>query len=189
MLECQICNETVTVLEARRPHETYITGVITDVRIIHPLPEPEGLDDSIPTDIADLFREGSLCETVGAYRAAAGVYRACVEMVCKDQGFTSGKLYDKIEALKASLGADSYIADDMHEARSLGNDGLHDGLAYSHAEVQDVAGLIREALLVLYVQPAEKKRFKELRQANRAAFRAQGRGNNSATAAPPAPQS
>lgn len=70
----------------------------------------------------------------------------------------------------------------------LGNDGLHDGLAYSQDEVQDVASLIHEALLVLYVQPAQKQRFREKRQANRDTYKAQIRSNTPATPAPPPSQ-
>ncbi len=38
----------------------------------------------------------------------------------------------------------------------LGNDSIHAGLTYSAEEVEDVAKLIEEAVLVLYVQPEEK---------------------------------
>lgn len=39
----------------------------------------------------------------------------------------------------------------------LGNDSVHKGLEYAPDEVADIAGLIEEAALVWYVQPADER--------------------------------
>ena len=51
----------------------------------------------------------------------------------------------------------------------LGNDSIHAGITYSEQEVADVAGLIEEAVLVLYVQPEQKRAMREARKARRTA--------------------
>ncbi|TDC00700.1 DUF4145 domain-containing protein [Nonomuraea longispora] len=111
--------------------------------------------------------EGSRCENVGAYRGAAAMYRATIEELVKERGATGKSLYDKIENLKPSLGDD--LVTDLHEARMLGNDSVHDGLLYSAEEVGDVAELIIEMTEILYVQPARKAKMRQERQKRRAA--------------------
>lgn len=166
-LRCQICSNTVTLLETRDSDENSSRGKLLDSRVIYPPIHLSRLDDSVPENIRSLYEEGELCESVGAYRAAAGLYRACVEQICKDKQAGDGVLYHRIEGLRKNLKAEEYIVDDMHEARILGNDSLHDGLAYEQDEVRDVADLIHEALLVLYIQPEERRLMKEKRKQRR----------------------
>ncbi|MGX9886571.1 hypothetical protein [Streptomyces sp. NPDC002276] len=45
---------------------------------------------------------------------------------------------------------------DLDEARTLGNWSLHDGLAFSHEEVSDVASVIEKAVFLVYVQPEQR---------------------------------
>jgi hypothetical protein len=68
----------------------------------------------------NLFREGAQCEAVGAFRAAAGMYRAAVEELCTDKQATGRNLLEKIDNL-ASQGVSAEIVADLHEARLLGN--------------------------------------------------------------------
>jgi hypothetical protein len=49
----------------------------------------------------------------------------------------------------------------------MGDDSIHRGLTYSADEVEDVAKLIEEAVLVLYVQPEEKRAMREARKTRR----------------------
>lgn len=93
------------------------------------------------------------------------MYRATVEELAKDQQATGGNLYEKIESLKGKLSAE--LVEDLHEARMLGNDSIHAGLIYSAEEVEDVAKLIEEAVLVLDVQPEEKRAMRDARKARR----------------------
>lgn len=49
----------------------------------------------------------------------------------------------------------------------LGNDSIHAGITYTAEEVEDVAQQIEEAVLVLYVQPEQKRAMRDARTARR----------------------
>lgn len=100
-----------------------------------------------------------------AYRGAIAMYRAAVEELCKERGATSHKLYDKIEGLRGQLDEDLIV--DLHEARMLGNDSVHDGLTYSPEEVANIA----EMAQTLYIEPAKKAAMREARKQRREAYK------------------
>lgn len=129
---------------------------------VFPAPTPRELDQAVPEEVRSLFHEAAVSEVHGALRAAAVMYRSSVEAMCKDLDVSGSNLYTKIEAL-TDKGLDRTVVDDLHEARMLGNDSIHDGLTYSADEVADVAGLIEEAFNVLYVQPAVRSAFRQKR--------------------------
>ncbi|MBG6095960.1 DUF4145 domain-containing protein [Nocardioides luteus] len=139
--------------------------------MVYPNPSPRELHETVPDAIRSLYGEASTCEQAGALRAAGVMYRAAVEELVKERGATGQNLYARIEDLKTK-GLDGDLVDDLHEARMLGNDSIHDGLVYSAEEVADVANLIEEATITLYVQPAEKKAMREARKARRDAAKA-----------------
>jgi hypothetical protein len=137
---------------------------------IWPPSRPRELPADVPEHVRDLYAEAGRAESAGAFRLAGAGYRATVEAICKDLNAAGNNLYARIEAL---IGQQSQaMVDGFHEARLLGNDSLHDGLAYSAAEVADVAELIGEAVLVLYVTPAQHARMTASRLARRSAQRA-----------------
>ena len=163
---CQFCDRTVMVLEEQRKEtdEPFDVGVVSR-RMVYPAEAPRTLPSAAPEGVRGLFEEASTCEKAGAMRAAGVLYRAAVEELVKDQGATGPNLYSKIEDLKGKL-ADE-VVEDFHEARMLGNDSIHAGMTYSADEVADVADLINEAVVVLYVQPAEKRAMRDARKARR----------------------
>ncbi|MGD7790279.1 DUF4145 domain-containing protein [Propionibacteriaceae bacterium Y1700] len=168
-ISCLHCSKTVVYRDqfARVPVDD---GAKTERRLIHrtlvyPALSPRELNKVVPEAIHSFFREASLCEQTGALRGASVLYRAAVEELIKDQGATGSTLYARIEDLKSGPAAD--LVDDFHEARMLGNDSIHDGLVYTAEEVEDIANLIDEATVVLYVQPAERKRLRQSRQYRR----------------------
>jgi hypothetical protein len=170
---CQSCDRSVLLLEHYRRTPTgdgKLEEQMVRQQLVWPSPQPRRLDDAVPSAVRSLFAEGSMCELTGAYRAAAAMYRAAVEKLCDDQGAPKGKLYHRLEHLK-SAGASADLVADLHEARALGNDSLHEGLEFAPEEVADVADLIEEAVTLLYVQPAERASMKEARQRRRAASR------------------
>lgn len=127
--------------------------------------QPRELGQSMPAPIRSFFGEGSQCEQAGAFRGAAVLYRAAVEELVRDQGATGNDLCSRIESLRSGPAAE--LVAHFHEARLLGNSSIHDGLVYSADEVQDVASLIEEATILLYVQPEERRRLRESRQQRR----------------------
>ena len=160
--ECQNCKHTVILLEL-----TLVSGDETAVEQMWLWPPlvPEELDASIPESVRSLMLEASICANAGALRAAAGMYRAAVEKVCDERQVAPGKLYHRLKGLKADKGVDGDLVEHLHEARALGNYSLHEGMEFSPAEVADVASLITEALVLLYVQPAQRAAMRAARRA------------------------
>lgn len=146
---------------------------LTNVEVIYPRLEAQAVDHSVPEGIRELFTEGLRCLNIGAYRAAGGVLRAAVEMMCKDKKIEGKDLYQRINNLGRLNTVTRELIEDLHEARVLGNDSLHDALEYSEEEVRDVAQLVEEALIVIYVQPAQRLALRAKRKARRQAHRQQ----------------
>ncbi|MFF7440874.1 DUF4145 domain-containing protein [Streptomyces sp. NPDC008122] len=101
----------------------------------------------------------------------AGVgYRSVVEQIAKDRGAQGGSLKAMIASL-AGMGVPQEVVDAFDEARAVGNGAVHDGLAYSAAEIADLAELIEETVLALYVQPTQRATMAAARAARRAALK------------------
>lgn len=94
------------------------------------------------------------------------MYRAAVEELCKDREATERNLKKKIADL-TNKGVPADVVRDLDEARTPGNWSLHDGLAFSYEEVDDVASLIRGAVLIVYVQPEQRAALRAARQQRR----------------------
>lgn len=163
--ECMYCNRTSIVLGRSVRDAEHGEWSDEDQTLIAPDKAPRTLDPSVPDSIRDLFEEASKCENAGALRGAGVLYRACVEDLVNRQGGSGRKLYDKIDSLTASLSEE--LITDLHEVRLLGNSSIHDGLEFSADEVADVADLIVEMTLILYVQPQQKRAMREARKTRR----------------------
>jgi hypothetical protein len=138
--------------------------------------------DGVPDAVRSFYEEGGVAEAAGARRAAAAMFRGAVEAMCdayeipRTAKNDAGKEYQRRLQVRvddlATKGLDSEVVKDMHEARLVGNDSVHDGLAYSAEELADIADLIEEAVHLAFVQPAERQAMRrkrlERRQSNRA---------------------
>lgn len=169
VVECLHCEKSMILLETvvRLPPEEP-SGEKEERRwrtMVSPAQSPRALHESAPEAVRSLFAEASKCESAKAFRAAGVMYRAVVEELVKDQGADNWGLKDKIKSLKGKLPDE--LIEDLHEARMMGDDSIHKGITYSAEEVEDVAKLIEEAVLVLYVQPEEKRRMRDARRARR----------------------
>lgn len=138
---------------------------------VWPAQEPRPLSQDAPDKVRELFLEAGRAEAVAAFRLAGVGYRSVVEEICKERGANGKNLHAMISDL-ARLNVPQAVIDGFHEARLLGNDSVHDGLEYASDEVADIASLIEEAVLVLYVQPAERQRMAAARLARRTAHKA-----------------
>ncbi|MEU5040880.1 DUF4145 domain-containing protein [Streptomyces griseorubiginosus] len=139
-----------------------------DIDQVWPARTPRELAPEAPETVRAVFAEAALAEAAGAFRLAGIGYRATVEQIVKERGAVGKNLYESITELK-NLGVAEEIVDAFHEARFVGNDSAHDALAYSVEEIADIAELIDEAVLVLYVQPAQRANMAAQRAARRAA--------------------
>ncbi|MGW4290223.1 DUF4145 domain-containing protein [Streptomyces sp. NPDC004673] len=145
-----------------------VTISTKDLEQVWPKTTPRELAPEAPDTVREVFAEGALAEAASAFRLAGIGYRATVEQIVKERGANGKNLYERITALK-DLGASQEIVDAFHEARFVGNDAAHDALAYSAEEIADIAELIHEAVLVLYVQPAQRAKMAARRAARRIA--------------------
>ncbi|MDT0545610.1 DUF4145 domain-containing protein [Streptomyces lonegramiae] len=172
-LTCDYCSANCLYLwEVINPTEKdskarYETIELTQV-YPEPEPQPRQISSDAPSLVREIFREAALAEAAGAYRLAGVGYRAVVEQIAKEQGATGSNLHNRITSL-AAQGVPQNIVDAFHEARIVGNDAVHDGLAYSSEEIADIAELIDEAVFILYVQPAQRARMAAARAARRQA--------------------
>lgn len=128
---------------------------------------PRELGPEAPAVVREVFAEAALAEAAGAYRLAGIGYRATVEQITKDRGAAGRDLNQRILAL-AAAGLPQDIVDAFNEARFVGNDAAHDALAYSAEEIADIAELIHEAVVVIYIQPAQRAKMAQQRAARRA---------------------
>jgi hypothetical protein len=164
---CTFCEQTVVELHIYSEEHGHGSDVAPDeVVIVWPKKAPRDLDSSTPADVQSLYREASTAEFAGALRGAAALYRAAVEEFCRAQGATGKDLKQKINNL-ATKGVDPAIVHDLHEARLLGNWSLHAGITFNTEEVADVAGLIDEAINILYVEPSRRAVMEGARKARR----------------------
>ncbi|TJZ99353.1 DUF4145 domain-containing protein [Actinacidiphila oryziradicis] len=130
--------------------------------VVWPAPPPRVLHTDVPDRIRSAYEEASRAENAGAARLAGVGYRSAVEELCKDQGATHHTLHGKIQELAAKgLPADVITA--LDETRVVGNDSVHHGVEYSAEELADIADLVAEATVILYAQPAQRRRMAESR--------------------------
>ncbi|MFF4983767.1 DUF4145 domain-containing protein [Streptomyces sp. NPDC001046] len=140
-------------------------------RQVWPEPAPRELSPDAPEMVRVLYAEASKAENAHGFRLAGVGYRAVVEEICKDQGATAYNLHAKITEL-ASRGLPQDVVDAMHEARVVGNDSVHHNVEYAANEIADLAEIIAEAVEILYVEPANRKRMAEARAMRSAAAKA-----------------
>ncbi|MGY4915964.1 DUF4145 domain-containing protein [Streptomyces sp. 900116325] len=173
-LHCNWCAYESVYLRVVGIEETPIAGGIREryttieFEQVWPGRTPRELAPEAPELVREVFAEAALAEAAGAFRLAGIGYRATVEQIVKERGAVGKNLYERITGLK-SLGASEEIVEAFHEARFVGNDAAHDALAYSTEEIADIAELINEAVLVLYVQPAQRAKMAAQRAARRTA--------------------
>jgi len=81
------------------------------------------LPDGVPVEIIKEYREAELCGSVGARRAASALLRSVLEKTLNANGYSKGRLVDKID----QAAADGVITEARRrrahdEVRVLGND-------------------------------------------------------------------
>src|ERR1700730_940137 len=89
--------------------------------------ETAAIPTVVPADIVAEYREAELCASFAAWRASSALLRSTLEKILRSNGYTTGSLYNKIDA----AAADTILTETRHrrahdEIRVLGNDVLHD---------------------------------------------------------------
>lgn len=164
---CDFCHHTILELRIFSADHDHGSDVEPDdVILAWPQRAPRELSDAVPADVASFFMEASKAEFAGALRGAGALYRATIECVCDDLGATGKDLYHRIEDL-ARLGIDSDLISAFHEARTLGNWTLHEGIEFSREEVSDIAELIADAAYIFYDEPERRRAMSASRRSKR----------------------
>lgn len=106
------------------------TGKVADGTIIEFYPsstERHPLPIQTPDGIRKEYEEAELCASNGAYRAASALLRSTLEKALKDSGYTTGSLFDKIDAAASDGVITEPRAQRAHDnVRDLGNDVVHE---------------------------------------------------------------
>ncbi|WP_433572829.1 DUF4145 domain-containing protein [Streptomyces sp. CA-251247] len=172
-LTCDWCNNDCAFIRRVEIGNRQTTGGLREeyrtisLERVWPKQTPRELAPEAPDIVREVFAEAALAEAAGALRLAGIGYRATVEQIVKYQGAAGSNLNQRILAL-SGMGVPQDVVDAFHEARFVGNDAAHDALAYDDEEIADIAELIHEAVLVLYVQPAQRAKMATQRATRRA---------------------
>ncbi|NEB41135.1 DUF4145 domain-containing protein [Streptomyces sp. SID14515] len=175
LLTCDWCKKQSLYLRTARRTSRGTGGAqrvwfydTVDLEQVWPKRAPRQLAPEAPEAVREVFAEAAQAEAGGAMRLAGVGYRSVVEQIVKERGAPGKNLKAMITTL-SGMGVPQSVVDAFDEARAVGNDAVHDGISYSTEEIADLAGLIQETVLILYVQPAQRAQMAVARAARRAA--------------------
>lgn len=163
--ECNSCD--FFVLVRRNSFDESIVKVYPD-----PLPEPA--HEKSPAFLKRDLEEANLCFAVGAYRAASVMARRALQSCCIDKGAPDKRLQEQINWLLSEQVITKDIKDWADEVRFTGNDAAHppekpeEDENVSREDAEDMLGLLKQFVNVLYVAPAlaEERRQKRSNSSN-----------------------
>lgn len=119
--------------------------------------------EHVPEDVAELYREASVCLGAGCFRASALMTRACLEATLKDREAKGNTLFQKIESLERELRPQL-----LEIAKGLKDGGNAAGHSFSELITRDEAealfAFLGQLLKELYERPQELGRLKKLGQ-------------------------
>lgn len=136
--------------------ETFLTAAVNIT-----IPEPEHL----PAPVSNCFREGAAAFAVGAWNAAAAMFRLTLDIATKDrlppqpaeEGGPNAKqrknLYDRLNYLFDTSILPADLRDLADCIREDGNDGAHDG-TLTKADAEDLIDFAEALLERVYTEPA-----------------------------------
>lgn len=121
----------------------------------------------VPDHIAEAATEVYECHSCEHYRGAIMLARAVIEATAKDQGITTGTLFNKIEALATAGLIRAMIKNAAHGVRELGNEMAHGDFVdpISAEESKLVIRLMGEILNDVYQSPAAIAQAQQAAQA------------------------
>jgi hypothetical protein len=152
---CLFCEQSVLVHAAFRPGDSEAAS--TEARVLYPDVARPRMAPEAPRLVADLWEEAAVCLLNGAPRGAAACLRGAVEQIAKGHGAVGKDLREKITDLGSKMSLEPDLVDGLHDTRLTGNWSVHDGVAFSDDEISDLSELVKDAVEILYVQPAKRK--------------------------------
>lgn len=117
----------------------------------------------VPTHVATPASEAHRCRSIGALMSAILMARAVIESVAKDNGITSGSLFNKIDAMHAAGLIDLFAKETAHTVRVFGNDMAHGDftVAVDEADADGVLTFMDYILHGVYQSKAQLQRLKD----------------------------
>jgi len=129
-------------------------------------------DESIPTEIADDYKEAVKCFDVGAFKASVVMSRRAIQSSALEKNIKKGKLRDQIDELHTRKFIPASVKEWAHEIRLTGNIGAHpdeDLLQdVTKEDAEELIGFLEEYLNYVYVMSAKVKAQRERRQKKKA---------------------
>jgi hypothetical protein len=150
-----------------------VTAVVTDQmgRGVHWYPAPGmGLmDPQVHKGVASSYDEGMRCLGIGAYRAAAVMFRSALSLFVKDKGGEAAQakrrhLKNALTAMKADGSLHPSLADWADHLNQLGNEGAHpeDYDDVTKQEATDLGKFVQHLIAHEYEMPARLMRARGL---------------------------
>ena len=134
--------------------------------VLLPSFEAGPVSEHAPSSVNYYLDQAARCESRGANSAAVAMYRATLDMVLFDQGFTKGTLHQKIENAfgggTAALWATQINKEFLEVIKNLGNGSIHpnDGdivkqKVLDNALLQNLQLVFKRLLWTIYEEPAQ----------------------------------
>jgi hypothetical protein len=182
ILECHGCRTRTVVIEEKYVSDHRVKdggnpGGTINYRGVWWWPPPgvADLDVSIPTEVADAFREGVRAMSAQAPHAAAVMFRRTLEAIVKTTGSAPAKsaaektnLATGLKVMADEGALDKSLAEWAKTVRIVANFGAHYDVSAEDItmdEAEDLSRLVREMLRFLYEMPARVSRSRGASQA------------------------
>lgn len=157
-LTCQGCDRTTVV----------VTHTAGEGLMWWPAPGAGTLDPQVNEGVASTFDEGSRCLSIGAYRAAAVMFRSSLSLFVKDKGSDKAKgerhLKSALKHMKSDGDLHKSLWDWADHLNQLGNEGAHpeDYDDITQNEAEGLGSFVRHLISHEYEMPAKLLRAQGL---------------------------
>ena len=154
LLECPVCGDGILAL-----YEDYgYDEENKNVEILYPRKTIEM--KNTPKEIKSKF-EGAIRTLNIDNEICIMALRIVLELICKDKGVTTGKLYEKINKLAEDGVFPSELKDCSHLIRLLGNAGAHSDVGkITKWEIRDLISFTEFIIMYLYEIPLKINKLK-----------------------------
>lgn len=129
-----------------------------------PTPGADGVDTSVPENIADAYSEGVRCIGVAAPHAAVAMFRTALAHIVDDKGSDEARkqkdLFRRVEQMVADKTLWESFGDWATHIRETGNAGAHPEKfePVKMEQATDLQRFIRQLIEFLYIQPARLRK-------------------------------
>lgn len=164
VLRCYGCQEGTVIVSG---------GNVLDPIVLHVYPAPGAgvLDSEVDERVASAYDEGMRCLGIGAYRAAAVMFRSALSLYVKDRGSKEAAserhLKSALKLMKADGTLHPSLWDWADHLTQLGNEGAHpeDYEDVTRDGAEGLAMFVRHLIKHEYEMPAELNRARAMSSA------------------------